>query len=392
MKILAILSRKNPHVYFLLWKRANDKKTTDDVREQLSETEQAKNNKMLRFIAHIAKPKPAIYFLFWKNLLNKKKLDDHERAKRDKMMKLLLLIGKTKPHIYFLWWKRYNTDQTLKEHKDEIDKGKKQKAVLHGGKNLIIPISRVQSPLLRLAFNKLLQPKDDRVRRMVMAFAHEHERALKRALCLWKIHNMKVNMEDGMAVLRKRPNIVDGVMMLDKVNQYRPRHSLRLLHKNAKHFDRLHDAVKKLLLINRVDLQLFFAKWSGRHDIPSTVRKTKDMLNALNLNLRPLKWSFDALKTYEPDMLRKAIRRMVIISGRKPRTFLLLWFANAKKMNVADDKKERMCKLLAIVGRRNPHVFFLLWKALAHKKAIDDVKTTAKRVIDSINDKLDKMT
>jgi hypothetical protein len=216
----------------------------------------------------------------------------------------------------------------------------KKRGIAEGTCQLLPTIIGSRVPPLRLAFNKLIQPsvpKEDRLRRMIMAIASNHERAEKKALCLWKILTMKQGMEAGIVVLRRRPNIVDGAMMLDRVNRRLPRHALRVLFKNNKYHDQLADAVKKLMLINRVDLQLFFAKWSGRHDIPSTVRKTKDMLSALNLNLRPLKWSFDALKTYEPDMLRKACRRLILLGRRKPRYWLWLWRTKTDKTGALDD-------------------------------------------------------
>ena len=77
-----------------------------------------------------------------------------------------------------------------------------------------------------------------------------------------------------MIVLRRRPNIVDGAMLLDKVNKRFPRHALRSLNKNAKHQDRIADAIKKLMLINRVDLQRAFDAWTGKDTFLTRFQKT----------------------------------------------------------------------------------------------------------------------
>jgi hypothetical protein len=182
------------------------------------------------------------------------------------MLKLLMLLGKAKPYIYFLFWKRGTHKQVVDDKDDKLNKARKLADVLTGGKNLIVPIGLSQAPMLRLAFNKLMKPKNDFVRRMILAVGHNHERAKKNVLCLWKFLTFKAAMEKGMEVLRKRPRVVDGTMMLDKVHKRRPRHALRCLNKNAKHHDRLADAIKKLLLINRVDVQRALMKWEGKDD------------------------------------------------------------------------------------------------------------------------------
>jgi hypothetical protein len=185
------------------------------------------------------------------------------------MLKLLMLLGKANRYIYFLFWKRRTHQQIIDNKDGKLKKAKKMAKVLNGGKNLIVPISRSQAPMLRLAFDKLMKPKTDLVRRMILAVGHNHERAFKSALCLWKFLTFKAAMEKGMEVLRKRPRVVDGTMMLDKVHKRRPRHALRCMNRNAKHHDRLADAIKKLLLINRVDLQRAFDKWAGKDNFPS---------------------------------------------------------------------------------------------------------------------------
>jgi hypothetical protein len=112
------------------------------------------------------------------------------------------------------------------------------------------------------------------------------------------------------------------------------------------------------------------------------------MLNSLNLNLRPLKWSFDSIKTYDPDKMKKVLRKLMIIAGKRPLFFLLLWRVNKDKAKEAEEKRERICKLLAILSRKNPHVYFLLWKHLTNQMAIDDVKSKAKQLINGLNTKL----
>jgi hypothetical protein len=173
---------------------------------------------------------------------------------------------------------------------------------------------------------------------MVMAFDHEHERALKRALWLWKVHDTKVIMERGMAVLKKRPNIIDGAMMLDKVNKKHPRKALRSFNKKVVHDQRTNDAAKKLMLINRVDLQRVFDKWAGRDDFPTRFKKAKNMQQSLSLNLRPLKWSFDTIKEFDPNKLKRAARRISFFLAKLPRFHLLLWAARTEKKAHAEDK------------------------------------------------------
>jgi hypothetical protein len=112
------------------------------------------------------------------------------------------------------------------------------------------------------------------------------------------------------------------------------------------------------------------------------------MLNTFNMNLRPLKWFFDSLKTYDPDKMKKILRKLMIIAGKRPLFFLLLWRANKDKAKEAEEKRERICKLLAILSRKNPHIYFLLWKHLSNKMAIDDVKNKAKQLINGLNTKL----
>jgi hypothetical protein len=62
------------------------------------------------------------------------------------------------------------------------------------------------------------------------------------------------------------------------------------------------------------------------------------MTNALNLNIRPLKWFFDALKAYDPDKMRKAMRRLMFFLPKRPMYFFMLWKANAEKAKAAEEK------------------------------------------------------
>jgi hypothetical protein len=97
------------------------------------------------------------------------------------------------------------------------------------------------------------------------------------------------------------------------------------------------------------------------------------MAKALMLNCRPLKWSFDALKEYDPDRVKKALRRMMGFFVRQPRLYFLLWRGNAEKIREAKAKRERMCVLLGILARKNPAMAFLLWKRLANKAKVDEL-------------------
>jgi hypothetical protein len=92
-----------------------------------------------------------------------------------------------------------------------------------------------------------------------------------------------------MAALRKRPHIVDGAEKLDKVHKKRPRKALRNFDRNVLRKTKQENSVKKLGLIYRISLQRAFDKWAGKDNFPEKFRKTKNMANALNLNLRPLK-------------------------------------------------------------------------------------------------------
>jgi hypothetical protein len=110
------------------------------------------------------------------------------------------------------------------------------KQVLEGGKNLAVAILKSRTPCLRLAFNKLIEPsKDHIVRRMVVDVDNSHKQATKHFLFLWKLNTFKHNVALGMAALRKRPRVVDGVEKLDKVHKKRPRNALRSLGRNSNH-------------------------------------------------------------------------------------------------------------------------------------------------------------
>jgi hypothetical protein len=100
-----------------------------------------------------------------------------------------------------------------------------------------VSVKRAEHPVLRLAFNKLLGRDDDRtdiIRRMLIDLANNHNRSQSRALFLWKLATWKHSMEKGMATLRQRPNIVDGAMMLDRINKRYPRHTLWSLARHAR--------------------------------------------------------------------------------------------------------------------------------------------------------------
>lgn len=202
------------------------------------------------------------------------------------------------------------------------------KQILEGGKNLAIPIMRSQIPCLRLAFNKLFEPsKDHIVRRAVVDVDNSHKQALKTYLLLWKLNTFKDKVAEGMTALRKRPHIVDGAEKLRRLEEKRPRKALRSFDRNVKHKTKQEDAVKKLMLINRGRLQAAFLRWAGKDDFAARFKKAKNMANALNLNLRPLKVCFDALKIYDPDRVKAALRRVIFHIGRRNRYFLGLWAA-----------------------------------------------------------------
>jgi hypothetical protein len=105
-------------------------------------------------------------------------------------------------------------------------------------------------------------------------------------------------------------------------------------------------------------------------------------MNALNLNMRPLKWSFDSLKAHEPNVMRKALRHLMLALPARPRYFLLLWRAYVDKVKTSEAitaKKAKMLKLLALLGQTKPHVYFLLWKRGVTLQTIDELREKERR-------------
>jgi hypothetical protein len=62
-----VLSRKSTHAYFLLWKHLDNQQVVDNVKTKLAESEEAKKNKILKLLAVLGKSKPYVYFLLWKD-------------------------------------------------------------------------------------------------------------------------------------------------------------------------------------------------------------------------------------------------------------------------------------------------------------------------------------
>jgi hypothetical protein len=83
----------------------DNKQVIDGVRNKLAETTQAKNDKTLKLLALLGRPKPHIYFLLWKNDVKQNRIDQLTEDKKNKIMLLLALMGRPKPHMFFLLWK-----------------------------------------------------------------------------------------------------------------------------------------------------------------------------------------------------------------------------------------------------------------------------------------------
>ena len=86
------------------------------------------------------------------------------------------------------------------------------------------PVQNSQLPVLRLAFDKILgQDSESLLRPIIVALGSNHQKVIAPIFSKWKFKMFKHRMDQGMAVLAKRPNILDGAQKLYNISLLGPR-------------------------------------------------------------------------------------------------------------------------------------------------------------------------
>ena len=86
------------------------------------------------------------------------------------------------------------------------------------------PVQNSQLPVLRLAFDKILgQNSESLLRPLLVALDSNHQKIIAPKFSKWKFMMFKRKMDEGMAVLAKRPNILDGAQKLLNISLLGPR-------------------------------------------------------------------------------------------------------------------------------------------------------------------------
>ena len=86
------------------------------------------------------------------------------------------------------------------------------------------PVQNSQLPVLRLAFDKILgRDSESLLRPLLVALDSNHQKIIAPKFSKWKLLMFKRKMDEGMAVLAKRPNILDGSQKLYNISMLGPR-------------------------------------------------------------------------------------------------------------------------------------------------------------------------
>jgi hypothetical protein len=142
----------------------------------------------------------------------------HIAERRGKMLTLLGWMANFKPHVYFLLWKKQALHEYVNNLKNDVAVHKKKARLASAAAQVARPLEASRLPILRLAFAQLIGPnKDEIIRRAMVDLGNNHDKAIRNQLFLWKLAVFRDKMEEGMNSLSKRPNVIDGVMKLEKV-------------------------------------------------------------------------------------------------------------------------------------------------------------------------------
>jgi hypothetical protein len=229
---------------------------------------------------------------------------------------------------------------------EKVQKAKKET----GTCRTAVAIVGLTAPLLRLAFNKLLPPKNERVlSRLALIMKATGEMREKEALArLWRAISegmFKRKLDEGLKGLARRPLFIDGVLKLANVVNKRPRHAFRALGLRTGRTKTAQDAVKKLMLINRVDMQRFFSLWAA---------------------------------TGTDTRRDRAMRGLLFILNKKARLPLLFWRKNGDYIARLREKRTRLLHIMEFLGNGRLRIYFWHWKKKGDAKEIGNLNVNVK--------------
>jgi hypothetical protein len=131
------------------------------------------------------------------------KANADEKARQEKLrqrqVRLLAILGNSKPHIYFLFWKRVAENEKVNALKNDVKKHRKNAAVALASGIIKKKTDSVNLPLLRLAFDKIVQRPGGIVRIAIADMAKNHSKACGKALGLWKLFMLRKRHEAEIA-------------------------------------------------------------------------------------------------------------------------------------------------------------------------------------------------
>jgi hypothetical protein len=118
---------------------------------------------------------------------------------------------------------------------------------------------------LREAFNKIkANPMPAKLRAALKAIKHCRDNETARAFFIWRLRALSATKNSQINALKTRPNIVDGIMKLQNVENRGPRHALRAINKRAVAKRLIRATVRQLALVVKKGLLGRFKDWQDR--------------------------------------------------------------------------------------------------------------------------------
>ena len=83
----------------------------------------------------------------------------------------------------------------------------------------------------------------------------------------------------------------------------------------------------------------------------------------------------DKLKANDPNDKLRAIRKIMLIAPKVPKSEIALWKAKTDEVREEEAKRSRSLNIWNRVVNAWPGVYFLLWKRLVNDEKIENLKT-----------------